>query len=411
MNKKYWLQGGERPGTWGSALSNSFSSQGKAINGTGAIAKDLVRVLERLTVQNDLRFLTMLPWSGALTGRHLLRPARAWCPTCYEEWRANDQIVYEPLLWTLQDVELCLRHRHRLRTQCQHCERSLPWLARSAEPGSCSKCGQWLGVDVDHFKDVIPADDLVVWQCWVSKNLEELMGSATYLPAPPKERIAKAISLCIDQVSEGTMNRFACLIGKKKNTVWGWQHGRAKIPMDDLLRICFQAGISVLDFLHTEFVAEKGGQGTNPVMLPLPSTKPTRRRPRPFDRETVRRLLEKVLKEEPSSMKEVAVRLKIEKRFLYKHFSSLCRAISARYAKQRKTHRELAKTQRAKDFNQVATRLHANGIYPSRRRVAPLVTRAVRLRTQSDPNISNLRCGDSVPVTTPCHESAGSRKF
>ncbi|MGH9967929.1 MAG: hypothetical protein ACREBG_08890, partial [Pyrinomonadaceae bacterium] len=74
MGKKYWLQGGARPGTRGSALGNSFSTHAKAVNGTGVIAKDWVRVIEGLTMRNDLRFLTMLPWASALTPRHLLRP-------------------------------------------------------------------------------------------------------------------------------------------------------------------------------------------------------------------------------------------------------------------------------------------------------------------------------------------------
>ena len=39
MEKKYWLQGGVRPGTRGSALSNSFMAHAKAINGTGLIAR------------------------------------------------------------------------------------------------------------------------------------------------------------------------------------------------------------------------------------------------------------------------------------------------------------------------------------------------------------------------------------
>ncbi|HBB87930.1 MAG TPA: hypothetical protein DC047_09970 [Blastocatellia bacterium] len=108
MEKKYWLQGGARPGTRGSGLSNSFSTHAKAINGTGVIARNWLSVIETLTMRNDLRFSTMLPWADVLSLRNLFRQTRAWCPSCYEEWRANYQIVYEPLLWTLRDVEICV---------------------------------------------------------------------------------------------------------------------------------------------------------------------------------------------------------------------------------------------------------------------------------------------------------------
>jgi hypothetical protein len=61
MGKQYWLQGGARPGTTGSALSNSFNIHARAINGIGVIATDWVRALEALTLRNDLALLTMLP--------------------------------------------------------------------------------------------------------------------------------------------------------------------------------------------------------------------------------------------------------------------------------------------------------------------------------------------------------------
>lgn len=391
MDKKYWLQGGARSGTRGSALSNSLSARTTAINSTGVIAQDWVVVLEKLTSRNDLRFLTMLPWSDALTRRNLLRPTRAWCPSCYEEWRANDQIVYEPLLWTFQDVEVCVRHRRRLRSQCQYCGRNLPWLARCARAGYCSKCGQWLGVDLDdRCTDLALANGALAWQTWVVKNLEEMIVSTTYLPSPPKQRIAKAISLCIDQATEGTMNRFACLIGKRKNTVWGWQHGKAKVPMNDLLRICYHVGISLVDFLHTEFVTQKEIEFI-PARPPSSGVTTTRRRPRTFDREKIDRILRAEFKEyPPPSMKAVARRLNTDRRFLYEHFSPVCRAISARHSKHQRACFEQQQSQHANDISQAASKLHANGIYPSRRRVAGLIKTIAGLRDHMSPNVSNV---------------------
>jgi hypothetical protein len=145
MGKKYWLQGGARRGTRSSALCNSFSGYAKAVNGIGVIAKDWVSGLESLTGRSDLRFLTMLPWSNVFTQRNLLRSTRAWCPNCYEDWIANDQAVYEPLIWTFRTVEVCLHHQRRLRSACQYCGHTLSWLSRCDQPGYCSKCGKWLG--------------------------------------------------------------------------------------------------------------------------------------------------------------------------------------------------------------------------------------------------------------------------
>jgi hypothetical protein len=380
MGKNYWLQGGARPGTRGSALGNSFSEHAKAINGTGIIAKDWVTVLEGLTLRNDLELLTMLPWANVLTRRNLLRSTQAWCPSCYEEWRANYQLVYEPLLWTFRDVEVCLNHQRRLRSQCQHCGRKLLWLTRCSRPGYCSKCGEWLGTDAyDQSTDVAMANDELEWQMWVVKNLEEMILAATHLPSPPKERMAKAISLYIDQASEGIMNRFACLIGKRKSTVWGWQHGKTQIPIDDLLRICCRIGVSLVDFLYAEVFVLKEVE-LIPAMVFASGVKTIRQPPRPFDRETTERALRTILKDQPPlPMKKVATRLNINKRFLYKHFSELCKAISARHAKHQQACYEKLRSQYQKEIGLATSKLRASRIYPSRRRVAALVTKPAGL--------------------------------
>ncbi|MBC8029207.1 MAG: TniQ family protein [Pyrinomonadaceae bacterium] len=380
MGKKYWLQGGARPGTRGSALGNSFGVHAKAVNGTGIIAKDWITVLECLTLRNDLGFLTMRPWSKVFTQRNLLRSMRAWCPSCYEEWRENDQIIYEPLSWTFREVEVCLHHRRRLRFQCHHCVRKLPWLARCTRPGYCSKCSQWLGTGFsEHSPDMVIPDDELEWQMWVGKSLEEMIVGATHLPSPPKERMAKAVSLCIAQASEGIMNRFACLIGKRKNTVWGWQHGKTQIPINDLLRICYRVRVSLVDFLYSEFFIPREVEFFPIVSVSGVTT--TRRTPRPFDRETTELALRTMLKDQPPfPMKEVATRLNVDKRFLYKHFPVLCKAISARNAKHQDVYYEKLRRQYEKDIKHATSRLRSSGIYPSRRRVAALISKPEGLR-------------------------------
>ena len=231
----------------------------------------------------------------------------------------------------------------------------------------------------------MPADTDWAWHQWVVKNLEEMITAGTYLPPPPRERISKAVSLCIDQVSEGVMNKFACLIEKKKNTVWGWQHGTAQIPIDDLLRICYRTRISVVAFLHTEFVVPQGTE-MFPAKSSVSGVKIRRHPPSAFDHENNNQKLRAILKENPPpSMKEVAQRVNINKRSLYKHSSSLCRAISARHSKYRETCYQEQQNRQAFDVRQAANALEANGLYPSRRRVAALIKERSRSRIKSLP--------------------------
>ncbi|MFB2833468.1 TniQ family protein [Floridanema evergladense] len=116
-----------------------------AINGMREMTGKLVTVLEELTMRQNLRFLTLLSWKGMIHDQGLFRNYRAWCPCCWEEWKQKKKTIYEPLLWSFKDVEVCLIHKQRLVEVCPHCGSSLPVMARISPPGFCSRCYRWLG--------------------------------------------------------------------------------------------------------------------------------------------------------------------------------------------------------------------------------------------------------------------------
>ncbi len=116
-----------------------------AINGMRQMTDQLVTVLEQLTMRQDLRFLTLLSWKGMISQRGLFRNYRAWCPCCLEEWKQEKRTIYEQLLWSFKDVQVCLRHEQRLIDECPHCKSRLPVFARISPPGFCSRCYGWLG--------------------------------------------------------------------------------------------------------------------------------------------------------------------------------------------------------------------------------------------------------------------------
>src|SRR5216684_387399 len=75
---------------------HGFRACSYAINGVTDRAATWVDALGAATTRRDLRCLTLLPFRHALPD-HLFRRRRAWCALCFEQWRANGQIVYEPL--------------------------------------------------------------------------------------------------------------------------------------------------------------------------------------------------------------------------------------------------------------------------------------------------------------------------
>src|SRR5207247_10287390 len=100
------------------ANSHGFRAQAHAINGFGECSQKWVHALETATLQKGLRFLTLSPFDGVFSHQGVFRAKRAWCQQCYEEWRWNDDVTYEPLLWSIGVVVLCTRHRPQAAGGC-----------------------------------------------------------------------------------------------------------------------------------------------------------------------------------------------------------------------------------------------------------------------------------------------------
>src|SRR5437016_9574813 len=85
-----------------------------------------------------------------------------------------NQPIYEPLLWTLQDVTVCPYHRRILRQACPHCERQIGPLEAGSRRDCCSRCGQMLIPTAENPTSdscVLPGDELD-WQAhWGNYSL------------------------------------------------------------------------------------------------------------------------------------------------------------------------------------------------------------------------------------------------
>ncbi len=97
------------------SLCSAFTHPGvQGLNAAGLQTERLIPVLEQLTHTNGLRATTWRAWDLVLSEGNTLTGTRMWCPYCLAEWKAAGQTIYEPLIWFLQPVTICPRHKQPL---------------------------------------------------------------------------------------------------------------------------------------------------------------------------------------------------------------------------------------------------------------------------------------------------------
>jgi AraC-like DNA-binding protein len=329
--------------SYGAVLGNA-----QALNGMGIMATSSVYALEKLTKWKDLHLLTMLPWANVISKYGLCRETQAWCPLCFEEWRANKCVMYTPLLWSLKALRVCLHHKRLLHEKCPslHCNKTIPVLHPHIRLGYCPYCNCWLGNTADMEKNstetVIP--DEFEREMWYATAIGELLEVVSRLSSTlQKEDLALAVDSLINRMPIKKAVYLTRLLERKSvQTVALWQKGLEIPRMNTLLQMCHLLDTSLQQLFLRESDGElitiseerkKFNREMNPVHTKTPC-----------DPEELRRALEKVLAsdEEPfPSITEVAQSLGYCNRSsLYKRFPELAYAITTKYQKNRKSHPE-----------------------------------------------------------------------
>ena len=347
---------------WTSSLTTLLKNGAYCLNGSGEAADKGVAVLEQLTRQSDLLRLTLLPWRAVFARRALLRVTRAWCPRCYEQWRAQGTPIYEPLIWAVAAVTVCASHRRRLATRCPHCGvNHQPMLASWSLPGHCFSCGAWLG------SAKIGASSSEE-QRWIAEVVGELLATSDRTVFAPRAVVA-ALACCIDQCTQGNIAAFATLLQRPRNTVWLWCSGQVIPSLPLVLHLCRQLGLTPAQFLSGADHAT--GIPVSTSHARSGDRSPTRKTPVPFDRQSIRAALERVLQEEnvTPSMREAARRVGCDSGVLYHQFPALCRQIAARsrVAAARRGEQRIGLLCRT--VQDMVFALHGNGKEPTRRTV------------------------------------------
>jgi len=316
------------------ASSSQFHAPAGISNAINAVCKgaqNWVSTLERFTLQDNLQFLTLLPFASLLNTPGLMRRERAWCPQCYESRRAQGQDVYEQLLWCLQAVEVCPLHGTPLEMLCPSCHRSLRPICAVSRPGFCSRCHRWLGSVQSKSKS--PPD----YQVWVAREFGNLVATVVRAPAVPRQNIRKILAQYVGSVSEGDWVAIAKTAGCRGSSFYNWYTGRTTARIDLLLRMCHELRIP-LPALATGVIPQPETETVRHGV----AVQSTRRRNvgPPRTAEQIREALQRAAMEQPApDIREVAHRLGHSTPCrLYAVDSALCKTISRNFKKSGRKH-------------------------------------------------------------------------
>ncbi len=388
-------------GKHSSILHISEGKKTNLLNATGLRATLAVQFLETLAMRQDLRHLTLLAWSEILCLRGLVRLTKAWCQECYEHWREQGEIIFDPLLWTIQEVTTCALHQIPLCQQCPNpnCARTLPALCWRSRPGYCAYCQEWLGRPSG--TTVMSDPDLVKRQRWVIMNVGALLAlSPTMRVSPSRKRVPEALPAIIQQVTQGNISAFARTLNMPQGLVSHWVNGRKLPQLEMLLHLCSVVDLSLEALLLHDLgsLRPRLRAADEPAVYELRS-KWTHVR---VSMEQVRQALEKILAandDPPPTLTQVAKRLGLGTPVLYRCHRAACYAIAARYkdyAQQRTATR--VHSYRV-ELREAARHLHEQGVLPTRGRIEPLLPSPGILR---DPKVRQL-------LVEVCREMEGEK--
>lgn len=358
LNKHYLTKVASRGG---GGIYKSASS----INGIRTAAIDLVRVIEGLTSRNHLHHLTMLTWSKVLPTRGLLKSKKAWCPICLEEWKKSNSPIYEPLIWLIQDVKICLKHKIHLHTICPNCKKEIPTLSRNSQHGYCSYCLSYL---VEEKEGSLLSKKIDFWDIWRAKNVGELLENMYSIKAyPDKNRIKEVLTKALEECAGGVESQFIRMLDIPIATFKSWMGESKKPSLSYILRISYCLGISLKQFLteeiktlefnihHFDYESYKRGTANQKF-------------PEGYIEKELHYWATSVVNP-PPSVKEIAIILGCDRRLLYKKGPELCKLISQRYLKYIKKNADERVESLKKRVIDTVKILNNRGIYPSRRKV------------------------------------------
>lgn len=341
-----------------------------SLNGGGPLSQEWSGLLGQLTRRSDLHLLIAPWWIGDLSSRRLLRATPAWCPACLSEWREKGEPIYQPLLWMLQLITICPRHKKTLIDRCSSCHKRQPVIVTNkARPGECTHCVTWLGNGSDEWQKQTSDAAIQTWQEWVVATLEELHTLSRSFDVFRWEPFFASLTACLQE--RGGYTNVARMTGMRREVLYRWKEATYTPSLEAIFKLCYVFDVTPVQIVNNQTTkvrqALESGTGARVPQF--------RRHHRRVDLERCQAYLQAVLdgREKPLCFRQITQHLGYAERQLYYHFPRECAVIASLMREYRKLRQEERLNQIREQVRQAAMTLHAQGIYPSQRQLRPLL--------------------------------------
>lgn len=214
--------------------------------------QEVCNVLNLLTGRNDLSKTTLLYWQNVLANRGLFRTSNAWCSYCLSEWQKNEIPVYEPLIWTIRDLNICTIHKIKLTEHCPTCNSFVYTHKLDSLYGYCGDCGSYLG-NTNQIIDSIDRNDL-----HDAENLSLIIINMFKNHIPPEmSSLAKILPRIIEDHSNN-ISVFCKKIGISIETIRNIYYDKNQTKLTSLLKLSRMINVPLHLMLDERCIDELG---------------------------------------------------------------------------------------------------------------------------------------------------------
>ncbi|HEY6407985.1 MAG TPA: TniQ family protein, partial [Ktedonobacteraceae bacterium] len=337
-----------------------------SVNGTGEIAVDWSDTLGQLTMRSDLRNLTLHPWASGLPAFGLLRAHPAWCPVCYHAWQEQAFPLYQPLVWMLQVVKICPRHKQWLEDHCPSCQKHQSAIGANMHLGHCTQCARWLGMQPGTRREKEISNEMLCWQEWVVSTVGELHQVSVFSGSLSWESFLEGLATCAKIV--GNINRLAHVADVSYPVLSKWLSRTRAPSFEVMLQCCYVLGVSPLHLMADDPVLLRNVlDAREPRGKPLPK----RSISAPVDSERALALIQAVLdgREQLLSVHQIEQHLGLGSHILQKKFPQECAMLVAKYRAYRNERARQRIAQTCTAVRQATLTLYEQGVTPTWKRV------------------------------------------